>query len=142
MENGQDFSARGRVVEVTDDSVVFHPTGTNYQLHLKTESRYDGPVDEPVRCNIRVVARKVWTVPSGGLFIAPIFGPPKTIQGRVTRLDAREMVVHAGTSFRVALPAVDSGIELAEGAIAVGWMVNLTALLGATAEFLRAAMPA
>ena len=89
-----------------------------------------------------MTARKVWTVPSGGNFIAPIFGPPKTIQGRVKWLDEKTLVVHAGTSFLVELPASDQALDLANGPIEVGAMVNVTASPGATAELLTAATSA
>ena len=49
--------------------------------------------DRPVEALVRVRARKVWTVPSGGLFVAPIFGPPRIVQGRVRALDEHEIVI-------------------------------------------------
>ncbi len=42
-------------------------------MHLKTANgKYDGPTNTPVEAVVRVAARKVWTVPSGGNFVAPI----------------------------------------------------------------------
>src|SRR5688572_19529979 len=79
--------AGGKVIAVRDGKVVFNPTGTNYEIELACPS-YAGPVNKPVKATIRVRARKVWTVPAGGNFIAPIFGPPKTIQGRVRTVEA------------------------------------------------------
>jgi hypothetical protein len=73
-------------------------------------------------------------VPSGGNFIAPIFGPPRTIQGRVKSLSEREMVVHAGVPIVVELPAEEQGYDLASGPIAAGVMVNVVALPGAMFE--------
>jgi hypothetical protein len=86
---------------------------------------------------IRVVARKVYTVPSGGNFINPIFGPPRTIQGRVRALDGGSMVVQAGMPVHVELPAEASAVELANGPIAVGSLVNVVALPGATFELAK-----
>ena len=130
-----DFPAKGKITGVRDGQAVFHPAGTNYELHLNlvdgqplTES------DRPVEVTIRVRARKVWTVPSGGNFIAPIFGPPKIIQGRVKWLDERTLVVHAGTNFVVEMPGSDQALDLANGPIAVGTMVNVTVMPGATLE--------
>src|SRR6266516_1054420 len=88
--------ARGVVTKTKDGLVVFAPHGTNYELHLVAPN-YAGPVGSQTQGVIRATARKVWTVPSGGNFISPIFGPPRTIQGRVKWLDERTLVVQAGT---------------------------------------------
>lgn len=127
------FPARGKVVELKSDVIKFSPAGTNYELHLAAPG-YAGPLKSPVEGVIRVNARKAYTVPSGGNFISPIYGPPRTIQGRVRSIDGNVIVVHAGTSITVQLPAESSAVELANGAISVGAMVNVVALPGATFE--------
>lgn len=132
MADQNDFPARGRVSQVNGSTLVFLPAGTNYELHLNSGAPYSGPVDQPIEAIIKVVARKLWTVPSGGNFIAPIFGQPRTIQGRVKWIGGSQIVVQAGTSFLVDLPAADQAIDLANGVIEVGTMVNVTALPGAT----------
>ena len=124
------FAARGKVTAVKDGMVTFAPAGTNYELHLAAPN-YAGPAGVLVAGLIRVTARKVWTVPSGGNFVSPIFGPPRTIQGRVRKVDGNTLVVHAGAPFIVELPADDAGIGLSEGALAVGSMVNIMAMPGA-----------
>lgn len=126
--------ANGRVLRVEDDTLVFCPRETNYQVHLKPAVPYSGAMDEPVRGIIRVNARKIWTVPSGGGFVAPIFGPPKMIQGRVMRIDGDTLLVYAGYPIVVMLPDAPAALAEAQGAIAVGRMVNVTALPGATFE--------
>jgi hypothetical protein len=125
--------ARGRVSGKRDNLVVFAPHGTNYELHLVAPD-YSGPVERLGKGVVRVTARKVWTVPSGGNFIAPIFGPPRIVQGRVRALDERTLVVQAGTPVVVELPEDPSGIDLANGPIVVGALVNVTALPGARFE--------
>jgi hypothetical protein len=133
MASPNDYPARGRVKRIDGDSVVFIPTGTNYELHLNGgEGTFSGPIDKPIDAVIRVTARKIWTVPSGGNFIQPIFGSPRIIQGRVKWLDDRRMVVSAGTNFLVELPPSEEAVALANGAVEVGSMVNVTALPGAT----------
>lgn len=134
--HGLRLPAKGKVTQNNDETIVFAPAGTNYELHLRVASgRYDGPVGTPVDCFIRVRARKVYTVASGGNFIQPIFGPPRIIQGRVRAMDDRHLVVHAGTSIIVELPAEGHAIDLNRGPIAVGSMVNVVALPGASVEF-------
>jgi hypothetical protein len=130
----ESLMASGKVTRVEDGFVVFHPAGTNYELHLALPI-YAGPVNVPVRCYIRAAARKVYTVPSGGNFISPIFGPPRIVQGRVRWGDARRLVVHAGCPIHIELPRNDDAIDLDEGAIEVGRMVNVVCLPGASVEF-------
>ena len=131
------LAAAGKVTSAADGKVVFAPAGTNYELHLVCPS-YAGPINKPVRGTIRVQARKVWTVPSGGNWIQPIFGPPRIVQGRVRALDATHLVVQAGTPIRVDLPDDDIVYDLANGPISVGVMVNVTALPGARFEMQNA----
>jgi hypothetical protein len=134
MANIEDFPARGKIVEVGGNRVIFHPSGTNYQLHLESASTALVASDRLIEAIIRVTARKVWTVPSGGNFVAPIFGMPKIIQGRVKWLDERTLVVQAGVPIVVEMPAADDAIDLASGAIGAGTLVNVTAMAGATIE--------
>jgi hypothetical protein len=126
-------AARGKVIAAKDGVVHFAPSGTNYELHLAAPG-YSGPTGVLVQGTVRVTARKVWTVPSGGNFVAPIFGPPRTIQGRVRALDERSLVVQAGVPILVELPTDEAGYDLANGPIAVGVMVNVVALPGARFE--------
>src|SRR2546427_66780 len=85
-----DFPAKGRVTEIRGDSVVFQPSGTVYELLLRMleGATYDWPINVPISATIRLGARKVYTVPSGGNFIEPICGQPRIIQGRVRAIEA------------------------------------------------------
>ena len=135
MPTAIDYSTPGKMTANNAGTVTFAPKGTTYELHLKAV----GPtpaINTPADARIRVQARKVWTVPSGGNFVSPIFGPPKIIQGRVKHADEKQLVVHAGATFVIDLPSAETAVDLPNGAIAVGAMVNVTALPGATVEFL------
>ena len=79
-------------------------------------------------------ARKIYTVPSGGLFVTPIFGPPRIIQGRIRALDQKSMVLHAGGNITVDFPEDDAAFDLVNGGLAVGKMANVVAFPGATFE--------
>ena len=127
---------RGKVTAVKDGVVVFAPADTNYELHLVAPN-YAGPLNTRVEGIIRAAARKVWTVPSGGLFIAPIFGPPRTIQGRVRSLDVSSLVLQAGAPVLVELPESDTAFDLVNGPITVGTLVNVVALPGARFELVK-----
>ena len=135
MASSTDFPARGKIIEVREGLVVFQPAGTNYQIYAEFTGDAKPEVSaQPIECFIRVNAHKVYTVPSGGNFIAPIFGPPKIIQGRVKYADEKIIVVHAGTPIICALPGADSAIDLSEGRIQVGHMANVVAIRGATLQ--------
>jgi hypothetical protein len=121
-------AARGKVVEVKEAAVVFAPAGTNYRMHLAVGGPFTGPVNKPVAGVVRVTARKVYTVPSGGNFISPIFGQPRILQGRVLQVDEKSMVIHAGLPVVVDLPSAEAAIDLDFGQIGVGTLVNVVAL--------------
>jgi hypothetical protein len=137
MASVTDFPARGRVTEKREHGVVFKPVGTSYELILDTAAPYEGPINEPIEALLRATARKVYTVPAGGNFVAPIFGPPRIIQGRIKLIDGNFMVVRAGMNVAVELPARDSAIDLNNGSVAVGALVNVAAMPGASFELLR-----
>ncbi len=123
MASPTDFPAKGKVLRVVDGQVVFNPTGSNYELLLDATSVAANP--EVVSGFIRVKARKVWTVPSGGNFIGPIFGSPRLVQGRVRYLDDNQMVVQASTPVIVTLPKDETAYDLANGPLMVGALVNV-----------------
>jgi hypothetical protein len=135
MPKATDFPAVGKVLSRDDTSIVFNPQNTTYELKLEI-ANYDGPIGQRIEGFIVVSARKVYTVPSGGNFIQPIFGPPRIIQGRVKYLDEKEMVVQAGAPIIVRLPAAENAFDLASGDLMVASLVNVVALPGA--RFLQA----
>jgi hypothetical protein len=121
-----------------DRAVVFAPADTNYELRLDAHKSIDGAqIGVATGALIRVSSRKVWTVPSGGNFIAPIFGPPRTIQGRIKYLDEDRMVVQAGVPIIVELPHDPAAYDLVRGPLTVGALVNVTALPGGTFELVE-----
>lgn len=137
MASSTEFPARGKIIEVRGNIAVFQPASTNYQLHLTLAGAGTPDVSaQPIECLIRVNARKIYTVPSGGNFISPIFGPPRILQGRVKFADNNTIVIQAGLPIMVTLPAAETAIDLSEGSIRVGHMANVVALPGATIELL------
>jgi hypothetical protein len=127
------ITARGKVTGKNGTVVKFVPHNTTYELHLVAPD-FEGPMNTLVDGVIRATARKAYTVPSGGNFVSPIYGPPRTIQGRVHALDGNAIVIHAGAPIHVELPPEASGVELRRGPITVGSLVNVVALPGATFE--------
>ena len=130
-----DHSARGKVrPNPNGQGVIFSPTGTSYELYLATAAPYAGPVNRPVLGTINLAARKLYTVPSGGNFIAPILGTPRTVQGRVVALTETHAIIHAGVNVRAKLPTADGAMDFANGPLEVGARVNIIALPGAHYE--------
>ncbi len=125
--------AKGKVLRVEGDVIVFRPSNSTYELALKSPG-YSGPVDEPVELVIRGNARKAYTVPSGGLFVSPIMGPPKVLQGRVRDVGDGEITLNCGVVFNITLSNEPGAIEMANGPIAVNGLVNVILLAGASAE--------
>ena len=129
-----EFPARGKVVRAGADTLVFNPVGTNYEIKLACPTAWAGPVGQVVPVVVRASARKLWTIGSGGNFVAPIFGPPRIVQGRVRHLDQTTIVVQCGLTVYVTLPTGEAAIDLGSGPLAVGALVNVALLPGATAE--------
>jgi hypothetical protein len=138
MPTATDFPARGKIIQAQEGMVVFQPENTTYELHLVTQGDYDGPINRPIEGLIRVKARKAWTVVGGGLWVAPITGRPRTIQGRVRMIDGNQLILHAGTSFLVDLPEGDAPLSLLTGPITLNQMVNVVAYPGSRFELLTA----
>jgi hypothetical protein len=136
-----DFPARMELLHFEAGAAVVKPAGTNYQVKLAVPAEFSYPATGRAYGLVRATARKLWTVTSGGNFVAPIFGPPRIVQGRVRYLDATSMVVGCGFPVIVTLPASDSAFDLAGGALAVGALVNVTLLPGATFEAVAAPAP-
>ena len=140
MASVSDFPTRGKIIAMQDRAVVFAPAGTNYEIRLDAEGSLEGaPIGVSIEALIRVSAKKVWTVPSGGNFISPIFGPPRVVQGRIRYLDEERMVVQAGVPIIVNLPADPAAYDLVRGLLTVGALVNVAAQPGATFELLTKA---
>jgi hypothetical protein len=132
MASSSDYLARGKVTAQGSGLVHFAPANTNYSFKLA--GSFAGDASRPIDAIVRVQARKLYTVPSGGGFVQPITGEPRIVQGRVVWLSASQLVLKAGTHVLVDLPDLDSAFELGTGEIAIGSIVNVVAKPGATFE--------
>lgn len=125
---------RGKILRIDAGRVVFHVLETNYELHLETGDDLSGLVGKKVSGRVRVSARKIYGVPSGGNFVQPVLGTPRIIQGRVIGVTGSSITVKAGAVFVVELPTGQDTIDLHHGAIGEGSLVNVVALPGARFE--------
>jgi hypothetical protein len=143
MASALDFPARGKVIRVEGNVVVFNPSATTYELRLvNANGELPAVSNAAISCFIRCNARKVWTMPSGGNFVTPIFGPPRVVQGRVRYLEESGLaVVQAGVPIIVTLPPDPVAYDLVNGPITTAAIINATILPGATFELARAAVP-
>lgn len=144
MTISADLAAKGVVRRLTPADpladagrlVAFCPLNTNYEIHATAPAGLD-VCSGHVRAIVRIRARKLYTMPSGGGFVQPVMGSPRIVQGRVLSLDERELVVRAGSAtFVVELPTVQDAIDLHTGEIAVNSLVNVVAFPGATLDVL------
>ncbi|HEY7115208.1 MAG TPA: hypothetical protein VH475_01405 [Tepidisphaeraceae bacterium] len=141
MPSPLDFPARGKILRIEDNLVVFNPAGTTYELHLvNAGGEMPSPGPATIAAHVRCIARKVWTMSSGGNFVTPIYGTPRVVQGRVRYLEERLAVVQAGTAVIVNLPEDPAAFDLVNGPIVPGGMINCTILPGATFELARQAV--
>jgi hypothetical protein len=83
---------------------------------------------------IRAKARKIYTVPSGGGFITPLFGSPRIIQGRAVYVSDSLVVIRAGCPIVIELPKADDALDLEEGPISAGSIVNAVVFPGTRFE--------
>lgn len=77
-----------RVAEVGPELVVLEVPGTEYRLHLATDSSLSGGVGRRVTGEIHAKALRMHRSDTGGRFIEPIYGQPRIVQGEVVAIDA------------------------------------------------------
>ena len=141
MPTALDFPARGKILRIENNLVVFNPAGTTYELHLVSASGdLPAPSDRAVSCHIRATARKIWTMSSGGNFVTPIFGTPRVLQGRVRYLEDGLAVIQAGVPIILKLPAEPTAYDLVNGPVIPAGLLNATLVPGTTFELAAAAV--
>ncbi|MBC7784135.1 MAG: hypothetical protein H7144_09865 [Burkholderiales bacterium] len=124
--------AKGKISRLDGPQVVFNPRDTNYQLYLEIAGVPQIVLNEPVDAVLNASARKVYTVPSGGLFVSPIVGTPRILQGRVKEITDGWLTLNCGVIVNVQLPDDAGAVELANGEIAAGSLVNVVLQPGAS----------
>lgn len=125
-------TAQGVVRPADNGKLTLNPLGTRYEIQFDCPAPANsGPSLKGV---IRVKARKLWTIPSGGGFVSPLVGSPRVIQGRVKSIEGNRLVVQAGFPICVELPEDQTGFDLKNGSLQPGVMVNVTAFPGAQFE--------
>jgi hypothetical protein len=82
----------------TPSHVIIEFPNTSYRTHLVPTRPIKGDLGKRILGVIRVDARRVDTVDTGGKYIEPVFGRPRRVQGRVIAHNdsTRTIVVDAG----------------------------------------------
>ncbi len=90
--------ARGILESVQKTHIVISFPNTSYQMHLATPAPVRAEVGKRILGTIRVDARRIDAVDTGGKYVEPVFGRPRRVQGRVLLLNpsARTLIVDAG----------------------------------------------
>lgn len=77
----------GIVRERTDGGVSLAIPGTDYVLHVASQSAPTLTPGAKVRGRLHAHARRIDIIRSGGCYIEPVEGRPRRIQGRVVSVD-------------------------------------------------------
>lgn len=103
---------------------------SNYDLHLVAVGPITAEVGKRLIGTIRVKARRMDVVGTGGKFVEPVTGRPRRVQGRVIGVDeqAGAVVVDAGVPMLV----TPTDARQAPTAFRPGQMVGFDALEGST----------
>jgi hypothetical protein len=118
MERTQ-TSRRARFVleEHREGEVVLSKPGTSYRLHLTVLKPLRTEVGKRTEGVVRVQAKRVDVVGTGGAYIEPVYGSPRRIQGMVLEADAASgsLTVDAGIPVVATLVAGQRAEAFEEG---------------------------
>ena len=91
-------TARGVLESIHPGHIVVSFPNTSYQMHLATGLPVRAEIGKRILGAIRVDARRVDLVDTGGKYVEPVYGRPRRVQGRVlaTNDSSRLLLVDAG----------------------------------------------
>lgn len=134
IQPSTDLTVAAEFLGTRGDWVIVKPLNANYEHHVRLEGGPPPAIGKQIRGVFRGVARKVYGVPSGGAFVTPILGTPRIVQGRVVSITDRQVAIRAAGVWLIDLPDESLAIDLAQGPVAEGDMVNAVLLPGAWFE--------
>ena len=90
--------ARGVLESTHTGHIVVSFPDTSYQMHLLVPLQVRSEIGKRIIGTIRVDARRIDIVDTGGKYVEPLLGRPRRVQGRVVACNAgtRTLVVDAG----------------------------------------------
>lgn len=110
--------------------VVLALPDTSYRLHLVPLSPVRAEPGKRLVGTIRVKARRIDVVTTGGTYIEPVEGRPRRVQGRVVRVQGGAVVVDAGAPVH----CTPTDPRQTPDSFKPGDLVSFDALDGATIE--------
>lgn len=110
------------------EHVVISIPDTSYELHLVPTAPVTSKPGNRIIGTVRVSARRIDEVQSGGRYLEPVFGRPRRVQGTVIAIEPDAVVVNAGVP--VWVKPTDARQSAAN--FAVGQFVSFDALDGGT----------
>lgn len=110
--------------------IILQVPDTSYQLHLRPASAVATAVGKRLVGSIRVRARRVDDVQTGGRYVEPVAGRPRRVQGTVVAVDtgANTVTVNAGVPIELELTDARQSASQFEA----GHLVSADVLEGAT----------
>lgn len=112
--------------------IVLEFHNTSYQMHLIPLHPVKGEIGKRIFGTIRVSARRVDTVDTGGKYVEPVIGRPRRVQGRVIAVVPREYAIVVDAGMPITCRLTDGRQSASD--FGVGDLVSFDALDGATFE--------
>lgn len=116
------------VGEPSAEYIVISIPDTSYQLHLIPTSPVTTKKGDRIIGTIRLSARRIDVVQTGGRYVEPVFGRPRRVQGTVIAIERDAIVVQAGVPIWVQ----PTDPRQSPDGFAVGQFVSFDALEGGT----------
>jgi len=111
-------------------TVIVEVPNTSYQLHLVPAAPVTSPIGKRTIGIIRVDARRVDVVKSGGRYVEPVAGRPRRVQGAVIARDASANTITVSAGVPIVLKLTDTRQRAEQ--FADGDFVSCDVLDGAT----------
>lgn len=114
--------------EPAAEHIVVSIPDTSYQLHLTPTAPVMTKKGDRIVGTIRLSARRIDVVQTGGRYVEPVFGRPRRVQGTVIAIEGDSIVVNAGVPIWVQ----PTDPRQSPGGFQIGQFVSFDALEGAT----------
>lgn len=114
----------------TPEHVVIEFPNTSYQIHLVPTVPITSEVGKRIIGVVRVEARRVDVVDTGGRYFEPVFGRPRRVQGRVIAHDETQNAIVVDATVPIHMALTDA--RQRPGDFAIGDLVSCDVRDGGT----------
>lgn len=107
----------GLLLHHRPETIVLGLPGTDYQLHLQLNIPTGIDEGKSITGQIQARARRVDIVQTGGRYIEPVYGRPRSLQGRISAIDpiANTITVDCSCPFICQLVANQKATAFSQG---------------------------